>query len=149
MSQVDFANSYRATYSAIQLPRGNDPVHGGFVDVEEGIPGYHHLSPQGWHFMDPRNVSHPLTTSGNNAQVRKRQRTLLHAHADHERTFKHDFSPSALPSHEGNIKAALTNTFYVINWLHDLSYAYGFTEEAGNFQQSNFGRGGKDRGVIP
>jgi hypothetical protein len=38
--------------------------------------------------------------------------------------------------------AATTNLFYWINRAHDLFYALGFDEEAGNFQQDNFGRGG-------
>ena len=33
--------------------------------------------------------------------------------------------------------------FYITNWYHDLLYHLGFTEAAGNFQQDNFGRGGK------
>jgi extracellular elastinolytic metalloproteinase len=32
--------------------------------------------------------------------------------------------------------------------MHDLSYHYGFTEAAGNFQLSNFGRGGKDKDPV-
>lgn len=38
--------------------------------------------------------------------------------------------------------AVNTNLFYWINRAHDLFYASGFTEAAGNFQESNFGRGG-------
>ena len=33
--------------------------------------------------------------------------------------------------------------------MHDLSYVYGFNEESGNFQNNNFGKGGKDGdGII-
>jgi large repetitive protein len=39
-------------------------------------------------------------------------------------------------------KAAVTQLFYVNNWLHDYWYDSGFNEAAGNAQQSNFGRGG-------
>ncbi|KAJ3346890.1 Fungalysin/Thermolysin Extracellular metalloproteinase 5 [Entophlyctis luteolus] len=38
--------------------------------------------------------------------------------------------------------AAVVNLFYWNNALHDLFYVYGFTEETGNFQDSNIGRGG-------
>ena len=38
--------------------------------------------------------------------------------------------------------AAITQLFYVNNWLHDWFYDSGFTEAAGNAQQSNHGRGG-------
>jgi MYXO-CTERM domain-containing protein len=41
-------------------------------------------------------------------------------------------------------KAAVTNLFYVNNFLHDWFYDAGFDEEAGNAQTDNFGRGGVD-----
>ena len=46
------------------------------------------------------------------------------------------FFPLAYPD------AAITNLFYWINRAHDLHYQYGFDEQAGNYQASNFGRGG-------
>jgi extracellular elastinolytic metalloproteinase len=42
------------------------------------------------------------------------------------------------------INASITELFYTVNMLHDLSYRYGFDEPAGNFQERNFG--GKGRG---
>ena len=38
--------------------------------------------------------------------------------------------------------AAVTNLFYWNNIMHDVSYAYGFNEAAGNFQVNNYGKGG-------
>jgi hypothetical protein len=38
--------------------------------------------------------------------------------------------------------ASVTHLFYWCNWMHDRLYDLGFTEEAGNFQADNFGRGG-------
>jgi uncharacterized repeat protein (TIGR01451 family) len=38
--------------------------------------------------------------------------------------------------------AAIVQLFYWCNWMHDQLYDLGFTEAAGNFQSSNFGRGG-------
>jgi extracellular elastinolytic metalloproteinase len=32
----------------------------------------------------------------------------------------------------------------VSNLMHDVSYVYGFDEASGNFQQKNFGKGGKE-----
>jgi large repetitive protein len=40
------------------------------------------------------------------------------------------------------IKAAVTNLFYMNNWMHDWFYDAGFDEQSGNAQTSNFGRGG-------
>jgi len=39
-------------------------------------------------------------------------------------------------------RAAVTQLFYINNWYHDELYRLGFTEQAFNFQQDNFGRGG-------
>lgn len=38
--------------------------------------------------------------------------------------------------------ATVVNLFYLNNFMHDKLYELGFTEAAGNFQNSNFGRGG-------
>ncbi|MCC7027576.1 MAG: M36 family metallopeptidase, partial [Saprospiraceae bacterium] len=38
--------------------------------------------------------------------------------------------------------AIITNLFYWTNIIHDVTYQYGFTEAAGNFQVNNYGRGG-------
>ncbi|GAA5852921.1 hypothetical protein JCM9279_000078 [Rhodotorula babjevae] len=40
------------------------------------------------------------------------------------------------------IEASTTELFYTNNEIHDLYHRYGFDEEAGNFQDANFGRGG-------
>ncbi|KAJ1328777.1 hypothetical protein BSLG_010866 [Batrachochytrium salamandrivorans] len=45
------------------------------------------------------------------------------------------------PSRPLNLSGAV-NAFYVTNMVHDVLYAYGFNEPAGNFQWDNFGRGG-------
>lgn len=44
--------------------------------------------------------------------------------------------------------AAVTNLFYLCNWIHDKYYALGFTESAGNFQTDNFGRGGSGNDAV-
>ncbi|KAJ1822483.1 hypothetical protein LPJ56_000810 [Coemansia sp. RSA 2599] len=36
------------------------------------------------------------------------------------------------------VDAAITQLFYTVNVMHDLSFAYGFTEAAGNFQDVNY-----------
>ena len=44
--------------------------------------------------------------------------------------------------------AAVVNLFYWCNYAHDYLYDLGFTEAAGNFQASNFGRGGEEGDAI-
>ena len=56
------------------------------------------------------------------------------------RTFDFTINLSQEPSTYTN--GAVTDLFYWCNWIHDRLYALGFTEEAGNFQNNNFGRGG-------
>jgi hypothetical protein len=41
-----------------------------------------------------------------------------------------------------------TNLFYWNNLLHDLSYLYGFTETARNYQNNNMGRGGTGNDYV-
>jgi large repetitive protein len=43
---------------------------------------------------------------------------------------------------DNQIMAAVTQLFYVTNWLHDWYYDSGFDEQAGNGQRDNYGRGG-------
>ncbi|KAI8326305.1 hypothetical protein GQ54DRAFT_336699 [Martensiomyces pterosporus] len=47
------------------------------------------------------------------------------------------------------VDAAITQLFYTVNLMHDLSYIYGFDEAAGNFQDINYsGKGVGGDGVI-
>ncbi|WP_437629547.1 M36 family metallopeptidase [Sorangium sp. So ce854] len=61
------------------------------------------------------------------------------------RAFDHVYDTSAEPlADREQIMAAVTQVFYVTNWLHDWYYDSGFNEAAGNAQEDNFGRGGLD-----
>ena len=44
--------------------------------------------------------------------------------------------------------SAIVQLFYWCNWMHDKLYELGFTEAAGNFQGTNFGRGGVANDAI-
>jgi len=44
--------------------------------------------------------------------------------------------------------AAVVQLFYLCNWYHDKLYDLGFTEGAGNFQTTNFGRGGLGNDAV-
>lgn len=58
-------------------------------------------------------------------------------------TFIYDQNPAQPPANSDNLAAALVNAFYLVNKVHDISYKYGFTEAAFNFQKSNFNKTGK------
>jgi MYXO-CTERM domain-containing protein len=57
---------------------------------------------------------------------------------------------TALPplTSQDQTMAAVTQLFYMNNWLHDWYYDSGFDEAAGNAQQNNFGRGGVGGDVL-
>jgi hypothetical protein len=44
--------------------------------------------------------------------------------------------------------AAVVQLFYLCNWYHDRLYELGFTEAAGNFQTTNFSRGGLENDAV-
>ncbi|HSN96654.1 MAG TPA: M36 family metallopeptidase, partial [Candidatus Nanopelagicales bacterium] len=56
-----------------------------------------------------------------------------------DRTYNVNLGPA---SSQGQIMAAVTQLFYVNNWLHDWYYDSGFNEAAGNAQVDNLNRGG-------
>ncbi len=56
--------------------------------------------------------------------------------------FPYKATLSNVPQTNTNTMAAITNTFYWCNIMHDISYQYGFDEASGNFQRDNMGRGG-------
>ncbi len=59
------------------------------------------------------------------------------------KTFDRVYDINAAPNSTGDqVKAAITQLFYVNNWLHDYWYDSGFDEKSGNAQTDNFNRGG-------
>ncbi len=63
--------------------------------------------------------------------------------------FNRAFDPNLSPTVSDNQrKAAVTQLFYWVNWLHDFFYPAGFDERAGNAQLSNYGRGGFESDAI-
>lgn len=62
-----------------------------------------------------------------------------------DRTYDTAIEPLASTNQQ---MAAITSLFYVLNWLHDFWYDAGFTEDAGNAQLVNYGRGGTEGDPI-
>jgi extracellular elastinolytic metalloproteinase len=62
--------------------------------------------------------------------------------------FNYSYDVTQAPTVQRNIDAARVNAFYAINTVHDFAYRYGFTEQAFNFQSSNFGKGGKENDRV-
>jgi extracellular elastinolytic metalloproteinase len=104
-------------------------------------------SPWGWHDTNGAAGPEYTTTRGNNAYA--------YTDVDANNAADTGSSPSGGTSLTFNFgldlllapstyrPASVTNLFYLNNVIHDVSYNHGFTEAAGNFQQSVYGRGGK------
>ncbi|KAJ8087726.1 hypothetical protein PM082_006563 [Marasmius tenuissimus] len=63
-------------------------------------------------------------------------------------SFDYTYDPAKAPIDSDNVDAARVNGFYVANTFHDVSYLYGFTEEAFNFQNNTFGKGKGEDPVL-
>ncbi|KAH9265849.1 hypothetical protein BSLG_010785 [Batrachochytrium salamandrivorans] len=129
---VNFAN--KASYKVIPLPRRD--VTEGFSTVSN--PEFKGSSPNGWtdgKATDGNNVI-TLTPSG------KTTPSIRNG------VFKTRFNSKQPSTNVANIAAAAVNLFYLTNVMHDISYQYGFTESAGNFQKDNFGKGGQGNDVV-
>ncbi|KAJ3254026.1 hypothetical protein HK103_007565 [Boothiomyces macroporosus] len=123
-----------ATYKVVKLPKSNPSQ--GFEVVTD--PADKTASPQGWH----KTASQSFTnTQGNNVESMIGD---LKADGGSSLTFDTNWDPNSEPTVDANQKAAIINNFYISNTLHDISYLYGFNEKAGNFQTSNFGKGGDE-----
>jgi hypothetical protein len=59
-----------------------------------------------------------------------------------------DFPYSATTNAQNSRAAAVANAFFLVNDYHDRTYRLGFTEASGNFQTSNFGKGGAQNDPV-
>ncbi|KAH6570731.1 hypothetical protein BASA62_004146 [Batrachochytrium salamandrivorans] len=123
-----------ATYKAIPFPRR---------DVTEGFsvvsgPEFQRSSPNGW--------TDGKATEGNNVITLTPSGKTTPSTSDG--VFDTQFDSQGAPGTDANIAAAAVNLFYLGNIMHDITYQYGFTEQAGNFQKDNFGKGGKGGDAI-
>lgn len=100
-------------------------------------------SPDGWN-------TGSTGTSGNNVIAFKSSQTAITQESGTGLVFNYPDDDTLSPTSGTNLDAARTNAFYVSNTVHDITYRYGFTESAFNFQNDNFGNGGvgNDRVTI-
>lgn len=99
------------------------------------------VSPEGWNSDGETDTT---DTTGNNVLVFKQvQNAAKVTNAVGNLTFDFTYDQKKDPTDSNNIDAANTNAFFIANTFHDITYRYGFTEKAFNFQSNNFGKGGK------
>ncbi|KAI0318139.1 metalloprotease [Amylostereum chailletii] len=120
----------RATYRV--LPIREEYLTQGFQNLVDPENNTVAASPIGW--------INGTTTSGNNVFSAK---GTTPAPQSSPGAFIYIQDPDVDPTTSDNVNAAITNAFYVVNTMHDISYLYGFTESAFNFQSDNFGKGGQ------
>ncbi len=90
------------------------------------------------------------TTQGNNGMAVQDyygETTNLYQPSSSDLKFEYDLD---LDESDPNVyrDASLAQLFYTANFYHDVLYDLGFNEEAGNFQASNNGKGGKDNDAV-
>ena len=101
-------------------------------------------SPSGWLFGGTQGSTH---IAGNNANAYldavSDNRSDSNGSAINDGNFGTVADLSVAPSTPGNREVGVQNLFYLNNLIHDVLYDHGFTEAALNFQEDNFGRGGR------
>jgi len=128
------------TYKVYAWPSAdpNDGPRSLVVDPADALS-----SPFGWHDSDGLPGPESAQTLGNNVEAYV---DVLNDNVgdDTERATgvggAFDFPIDLTGDPNTYQQAAVSNLFYWTNFIHDVSYRYGFTEDAGNFQTNNYGR---------
>lgn len=129
-------------YRVFALPV-ESPVHGGRTLVN--MPA-HPASPYGWHDTNGATGPEYTYTRGNNTWAYEDSGNTnsgdpaRSAAGGSGLLFDFPYNPALAPA--DNKDAAVTNLFYTTNMMHDFLYVYGFDEQAGNYQENNYGKPG-------
>ena len=130
-------------YNVVPLPT-ESPIHGPRKLITN--PADIVASKFGWHTTKSDGSAEFTNTRGNNVYA------YLDADGDNTpdptinvnggATLNFDFPFDETQNPEFYRPAAITNLFYMCNMMHDITYKFGFTEVAGNFQVNTYGKGG-------
>ncbi|KAH9272728.1 hypothetical protein BASA83_004930 [Batrachochytrium salamandrivorans] len=129
---VNFAN--KATYKVVKIPH-SDPTEG-VSTVSK--PEFKRSSPNGWTAGKVTKGNNVITFTPSGRTTRSIRKGV----------FKTKFNNKKQAGTDDNIAASAVNLFYVANVMHDITYQYGFTEKAGNFQNDNFNKGGQGNDAV-
>ena len=126
-------------YFVYPLPL-ESPNHGDAALVVE--PQDPVASPFGWHDTDGVEGAEFTITRGNNVyaldDTAGDNEETIGASPDGGDALNFDFPYNFDTNPVNMLDAATTNLFYWNNIVHDILYQYGFDEENGNFQQTNY-----------
>ncbi len=130
------------SYNVFPLPV-ESPNHGDRAIVTN--PSNTNASPFGWHDTNGSNGAEFTTTRGNNVWAQDDSNgnngTGFSPDGGSTLEFNNPLNLNQQPSSYRS--AAITNLFYWNNVMHDIWYQYGFDEASGNFQENNYGKGGR------
>ena len=108
------------------IPDGENRTIGNAAEAGIDRDGMQGVDPNGWAFGSPnRNFVYAYNPAPGNP-----------APGEEPLPTTQTYPPSQFQ------QGSITNAFYTVNRWHDEMYRLGFTEQAGNFQIDNFGRGG-------
>lgn len=135
-------------YNVFALPI-ESPAHGDRVLVEN--PAWLTASPYGWHDTNGVDGAEYTITRGNNVwafQDRNGDGGSEGDEPDGGAELIFDFPYDGEDEPENYIDAATANLFYMVNKMHDFSYANGMDETGGAFQDNNYGNGGQGNDAV-
>jgi extracellular elastinolytic metalloproteinase len=141
-TKSEFLPSVPNSYNVVPVP-GESPRHLPRSVVVN--PAIQAASPYGWHDTNGAAGAEYTITRGNNVWAypdRNGDNVSDRNEPDGGTDLMFDFPFDQSLEPGSYLKAATVNLFYMINMMHDVSYLFGFNEVAGNFQFSNYGKGG-------
>ncbi|MBC7884019.1 MAG: M36 family metallopeptidase [Saprospiraceae bacterium] len=141
------ANRTAATYNVFALP-AESPNHGVRNTVsDDQFPA---VSPFGWHDTDAIEGPEFTYTRGNNVyayQDKDDDDESDSTDTEGGAGLNFDFPIDLDNDPRQTADASVTNLFYMVNMIHDVTATLGFSEEFGNFQQRNYsGKAGDGEG---
>ncbi len=127
-----------ARYQVFGIPV-ESPSHGEREIVSDDQ--YPQSSPFGWHDTDGVDGVEYTTTRGNNVfayQDRNNDDSPDGTETEGGAGLVFEFPLDMQKDPRESADATVTNLFYMVNMMHDVSAVLGFDEAAGNFQQKNY-----------
>jgi extracellular elastinolytic metalloproteinase len=139
-------DQYRVYRQPAESPNHTSPLPPSDGRVLVANPANATASPFGWHDTNGAAGAEFTTTQGNNVQaytdVDANNSPDANSSPSGGAALSFDFALNLTQAPSAYRPAAVTNLFYLNNFIHDVQHQYGFDEAGGNFQVNNYGRGG-------
>ncbi|KAI8806378.1 Fungalysin metallopeptidase-domain-containing protein [Cladochytrium replicatum] len=134
------SNTYK--YFVVPIGKANPPE--GMTTVTN--PADLTASPFGWHNTgsgdSPQLVGNNLKVVSNAAGLTYSTSNLAKMPILKRADYNFVYTVDTTKDPKTYTNGSATNLFYSVNYMHDLTYKYGFNEVSGNFQTNNNGKGG-------